>query len=201
MVSTKKPTRIFMYEPRVDQRFIPKLCPTCPHFKGESTCMIHVSTVEKDSEDVRTFSLTYLDKDNPYLRKDECEFASRHRKPQVHNKVTNLPCMPNILETPFGKKQLEVIDQLAQKYSKKEKSKPELFISNFKSVCESLLIGGELLLPLFSNRWQLCSNYREAFKEFLNTSEEETPSPFIKRYSDEEFKVFFLTNREKLLNR
>jgi hypothetical protein len=83
-----KKERVFVYEHSISQRFNPNVCPSCPFFKGTRTCMVHVSTVEKDTEITHIHRIAYLDTENPYKRKDTCEVQAKYMKPVYYDRQT-----------------------------------------------------------------------------------------------------------------
>ncbi|MEC0276858.1 hypothetical protein [Peribacillus frigoritolerans] len=152
------PERVVTYEHKIGMRFIPSMCPTCPHFKGKSTCLIHLSTVYKDEETMQVHGIGYLDQDNPYERMNTCKLKDQHRFVQYHEKRT------------------EIIraEKVARKYADKQ---PEMFISNFKYFITEIINGNfeKLKHGYTLNYWPYLNNYREALKEFGNFTDKEIP--------------------------
>lgn len=91
--------KVFLFEYKQGLRFIPAICPTCPNFKGNSTCLLHLSTVYKDEETMHVHGISALDVKYPYERMKTCKLQEQHANVAYHDqrKKKAAPPSPNQL--------------------------------------------------------------------------------------------------------
>lgn len=121
-MATKRQERVSVYEPVHSLRFIPNLCPTCPNFKGERTCTMHISTVQKDDEILHMHRITILDLDNPYSRMNECKTRKDYNHIKQFDKRSIDSQSLIEIELPFKESVLQWMKENVLRYRKEIKT-------------------------------------------------------------------------------
>lgn len=164
MQETKeKEVEIVFREGKRKARFIPNMCPTCPNFKGERTCMLFTEKGDLGYKEWYSYELFYLDMENPYgPKKSTCDILKREARYSVGGNEYEVP-EPYKLPNDRRSELLEEAEGIARKYEGKD----TLFFTNFMSIAKELIEGDFSFHGATLSHWPYRMEYGKALREWL----------------------------------